>query len=187
MVAPGNDGTGGPTPADPAGPDEHSDDGAAHEAAVAQGERAYELFQKGRRFLADRHPAQAAMFLEQALLLAPDKNSIREALGRSYYALGRYGHAAREFDELLRRAPTNDYAQFALARCLLKSNDTSGRLAGRSPRGRDGARQRRLPARAQRLPRGPRLGRRRRRPPWATARSGQPAGGAPGVTCGGTP
>ena len=95
---------------------------------MAQGERAYELFQKGRRFLADRHPAQAAMFLEQALLLAPDKNSIREALGRSYYALGRYGPAAREFEELLRRAPTNDYAQFALARCLLKSNDTTGAL-----------------------------------------------------------
>jgi tetratricopeptide (TPR) repeat protein len=128
MVAPGNDGTGGPTSAAPPEPDERRDDGAVHEAAVAQGERAYELFQKGRRFLADRHPAQAAMFLEQALLLAPDKNSIREALGRSYYALGRYGRATREFEELQRRAPPNDYAHFAMARCLLKLEDVAGAL-----------------------------------------------------------
>jgi len=88
--------------------------------AAAQGERAYDLFQTGRRFLAERHPAQAAMFLERALLLAPDKNSIREALGRSYYALGSYGRATHEFEELLRRAPANDYAHYALARCLLR-------------------------------------------------------------------
>jgi tetratricopeptide (TPR) repeat protein len=68
------------------------------------------------------------MYLERALLLAPDKNSIREALGRSYYALGRYGSAAEEFEELLRRAPTNDYAHFALARCLLATDDVAGAL-----------------------------------------------------------
>ena len=96
--------------------------------AAAQGERAYDLFQTGRRFLAERHPAQAAMFFERALLLAPDKNSIREALGRSYYALGSYGRATHEFEELLRRAPTNDYAHFALARCLLKLEDVAGAL-----------------------------------------------------------
>ena len=86
-------------------------------------ERAYEYFQIGRRFLAERRPAQAAMYLERALRLVPDKNSVREALGRSYYALGRFEGAAREFDELLRRAPANDYAHFALARCLLKLGD----------------------------------------------------------------
>jgi tetratricopeptide (TPR) repeat protein len=101
---------------------------AAQDDAAAQGERAYDLFQTGRRFLAERHPAQAAMFLERALLLAPDKNSIREALGRSYYALGRYGRAAQDFEELLRRAPTNDYAHFAMARCLLKLEDVAGAL-----------------------------------------------------------
>jgi tetratricopeptide (TPR) repeat protein len=103
-------------------------DQAPQDDAAAQGERAYDLFQTGRRFLAERHPAQAAMFLERALLLAPDKNSIREALGRSYYALGSYGRATHEFEELLRRAPTNDYAHFALARCLLKLEDVAGAL-----------------------------------------------------------
>ena len=68
------------------------------------------------------------MFLERALRLAPDKNSIREALGRSYYALGRYGSATQEFEELLRRAPTNDYAHFAMARCLLRLHDVTGAL-----------------------------------------------------------
>lgn len=128
MGAAGSDGMGADSPADGQGPDERRDDRAACTPAVAHGERAYELFHKGRRFLADRHPAQAAMFLEQALLLAPDKNSIREALGRSYYALGRYGRAAQEFEELLRRAPTNGYAHFALARCLLKADDAAGAL-----------------------------------------------------------
>ncbi len=95
---------------------------------TAEGEGAYEFFQAGRRFLAERHPGQAAMYLERALRLAPDKNSIREALGRSYYALGMYESAAQEFAELLRRAPTNDYAHFALARCLLALDDVAGAL-----------------------------------------------------------
>jgi tetratricopeptide (TPR) repeat protein len=94
----------------------------------AQGARAYDLFQTGRRFLAERHPGQAAMYLERALLLAPDKNSIREALGRSYYALARYESAAPVSEERLRRAPTNDYAHFALSRCLLKLGDVAGAL-----------------------------------------------------------
>ncbi len=80
-----------------------SDDGAPDRPDEA--ERAYEYFQIGRRFLAERRPAQAAMYLERAMRLVPDKNSVREALGRSYYALGRYEVAAREFGELLGRAP----------------------------------------------------------------------------------
>ena len=100
--------------------------GSGRASETTAGGRVYELFQRGHRFLAARHPGQAAMYLELALLLAPDKNSIREALGRSYYALGRYENAAQEFAELLRRAPTNDYAHFALARCLLKLGDVAG-------------------------------------------------------------
>ena len=51
---------------------------------------------------------------------------MREALGRAYYALGRFDSAAREFEELLRRAPASDYAHFALARCLLRLGDVRG-------------------------------------------------------------
>ena len=97
------------------------------DAPVGQAdERVYEYFEAGRRFLAERHPAQAAMYLERALALAPDKNSIREALGRAYYALGRYDGAAREFATIVERAPATDYAHFALARCLLKLDDVPG-------------------------------------------------------------
>ena len=102
--------------------------GGERPAGAVDGARVYELFQTGRRFLAERHPAQAAMYLEQALRLAPDKNSIREELGRSYYALGRFDDAAREFGEVLHRAPANDYAHFALARSKLKLGDVAGAL-----------------------------------------------------------
>ena len=68
------------------------------------------------RFLDQRHPGQAALLLEQALTLEPDRTPIREALARAYYALGRYADAAEVFDEIVRRAPTNDYAHFGLAR-----------------------------------------------------------------------
>ena len=119
--------TGAASSGDPAG--QGTGGGRPFDAAEgADGALVYELFQTGRRFLAERHPAQAAMYLERALRLAPDKNSIREELGRSYYALGRYGDAAREFGEVLRRAPVNDYAHFALARSRLKLGDVAGAL-----------------------------------------------------------
>ena len=80
-------------------------------AETADGERAYDLFQTGARFLAERHPGQAVMYLERAVLLAPDKTSVREALGRSYYALGRFDSAAETFAEIVRRAPAKDPCQ----------------------------------------------------------------------------
>ena len=95
---------------------------------TAEGEGAYEFFQAGRRFLAERHPGQAAMYLERALRLAPDKNSIREALARAYFQLGRFNAAARLFRLITDAVPTNDYAHFALARCLLALDDVAGAL-----------------------------------------------------------
>lgn len=89
------------------------------DAVRERGERAFDLFHRGKAFLDQRHPGQAALLLEQALTLEPDKNSIREALARAYYALGRYASAAEAFEEIVRRAPTNDYAHFGLARSLL--------------------------------------------------------------------
>ena len=51
---------------------------------------AYALFQRGLSLLADSHWAQAAVSLEKAKRLEPDKTSIREALGRAYFRSGRY-------------------------------------------------------------------------------------------------
>ena len=50
--------------------------------------------------------------------LAPDKTSIREALGRALFHSQRYELAAQEFQAVIDRAPTNDYALFCLGRSL---------------------------------------------------------------------
>jgi Flp pilus assembly protein TadD len=80
---------------------------------------AYSLFQRGTAFLREQHPAQAAMLLAQALRLEPGKNSIREALGRAEFALGMHEDAAGRFWDVLADAPDDDYAEYALGRCLL--------------------------------------------------------------------
>ena len=89
------------------------------EPAFEAESEAYALFQRGVDFLRERHPAQAAMLLAQALSLEPGKSSIREALGRAEFALGRHGTAAARFRDVLEDAPDNDYAHYALGRCSL--------------------------------------------------------------------
>jgi tetratricopeptide (TPR) repeat protein len=84
---------------------------------------AYALFQRGLSLLAERHWAQAAVPLEKAKKLEPDKTSIREALGRAYFRSGRYRRAASEFSAVVERSPANDYAHFCLGRSLQKLGD----------------------------------------------------------------
>jgi tetratricopeptide (TPR) repeat protein len=79
---------------------------------------AYTLFCQGVGFLDAGHPGQASLHLSRALSLEPGRNSIREALARAEFALGRYERAARLFEEVVEAAPVNDYAHYALARCL---------------------------------------------------------------------
>lgn len=78
---------------------------------------AYTLFQRGLALLRERHPAQAAMLLRQALRIEPCRNSIREALGRAEFALGRHERAAELFGLIVDDVPDNDYAHYALGRC----------------------------------------------------------------------
>jgi Flp pilus assembly protein TadD len=84
---------------------------------------AYALFQRGVSLLAESHFAQAAVSLEKAKRLEPDKTSIREALGRAYFRSGRYRHAATEFSAVVERSPANDYAHFCLGRSFEKLGD----------------------------------------------------------------
>lgn len=84
---------------------------------------AYELFQRGLSLLEESHWAQAAVSLEKAKRLEPDKTSIREALGRAYFRSGRYGRAATEFSAVVERSPVNDYAHFCLGRSFEKLGD----------------------------------------------------------------
>jgi Flp pilus assembly protein TadD len=79
---------------------------------------AYELYQAGTRLLAARDFHAAAVPLSRARDLEPDKASVREALGRALFGSRRYGEAAKEFEAVVERAPTNDFALFCLGRSL---------------------------------------------------------------------
>ena len=80
----------------------------------------YEFFQQGRAHLRQGRAAQATVPLEKAKRRAPDKASIREALGIAYFRIHRYAEAESEFRKMLELAPVDDYAHYALGRCLDK-------------------------------------------------------------------
>jgi Flp pilus assembly protein TadD len=80
----------------------------------------FELFQQGREHLAKGRAAQATVALEKAKAREPDKASIREALGIAYFRIKRYIEAETEFRKMLELAPVDDYAHYALGRCLEK-------------------------------------------------------------------
>ncbi len=77
-------------------------------------ESAYELFQRGSRMLAERHFGAAAVLLERALVLEPDKASILEALGQAYYNQGMPKLAAERFAAIVDADPLAHYALFGL-------------------------------------------------------------------------
>jgi Flp pilus assembly protein TadD len=81
-------------------------------------EDVYELFVRGTQLLEAGHNHQATIPLARARDLAPDKTSIREALGRALFGAQRYEQAAAEFQAVIDRAPTNDFALFCLGRSL---------------------------------------------------------------------
>ena len=85
----------------------------------------YELFQEGRQRLKKGMPAQATVPLEKAKRREPDKASIREALGIAYFRIHRYEEAEEEFRAVLELSPTDDYAHYALGRCLEKQGKSA--------------------------------------------------------------
>jgi lipoprotein NlpI len=90
---------------------------------------AYELFRKGSELLESGDFMAAAIPLERARDLEPDKSSVREALGRAYFRSGRFERAAEEFEAVVERHPVNDYAHFCLGRAF--ENTGRKRLARR--------------------------------------------------------
>ena len=80
----------------------------------------YNLFQQGRAHLAKGRAAQATVALEKAKRREPDKASIREALGIAYFRIARWAEAESEFRKVLELSPADDYAHYALGRCLEK-------------------------------------------------------------------
>ena len=90
---------------------------------------AYDLFRKGSELLDRGDFMAAAIPLERARDLEPDKSSIREALGRAYFRSSRFDKAAEEFAKVVERHPVNDYAHFCLGRAF--ENTGKRRLARR--------------------------------------------------------
>src|SRR5256885_707499 len=78
----------------------------------------YELFRRGTALLESRDYHAATVALSRARDLDPEPTSIREALGRAYFHARRHAEAAAEFEAVVQRAPTNDYALFCLGRSL---------------------------------------------------------------------
>jgi Flp pilus assembly protein TadD len=83
-------------------------------------EDVYELFTRGMALLESGEFHQATVPLGKAARLEPEKTSVREALGRAYFRSRHYEEAAVEFQAVVERAPTNDYALFCLGRALME-------------------------------------------------------------------
>jgi len=81
----------------------------------------YDLFRRGTELLEAGDFAAATVPLAKAARREPNKSSIREALGRAYFRTRRYSEAATEFEAVVEKCPTDDYAQFCLGRALTKS------------------------------------------------------------------
>ena len=85
----------------------------------------YDLFKRGTALLEAGDFNSATVPLSKAAELEPEKTSIREALGRAYFRSRQFEEARVEFEAVVERAPTNDYALFCLGRALMEL----GRLA----------------------------------------------------------
>jgi len=83
----------------------------------------YTLYRRGIELLEDGDFLDAAKPLAEAARRAPEKTSVREALGRAYYRAGRFAKAAVEFEAVVEAHHVNDYAHFCLGRALSKTGD----------------------------------------------------------------
>jgi Flp pilus assembly protein TadD len=84
---------------------------------------AYDAFRHGSWLLEAHEFRQAAVALERAKALEPNKGSIREALGRAYLSSRAYRRAAEEFAAAVELSPTDGYAHYGLARSLDRLGD----------------------------------------------------------------
>lgn len=84
----------------------------------------FTLYRRGIELLADEDFEQAAVPLEAAAKRAPEKSSVREALGRAYFRCGRFAAAVTEFQAVVDSHQVNDFAHFCLGRALAKVGET---------------------------------------------------------------
>jgi Flp pilus assembly protein TadD len=78
----------------------------------------YILYRKGVELLEDGNFGEATVPLAEVARRAPEKSSVREALGRAYFRNRQFAEAAAEFEAVVASHPVNDYAHFCLGRAL---------------------------------------------------------------------
>ena len=92
-------------------------------ASASRTEQTYTLYRRGIELLEDGDFVDAAEPLAEAARRAPEKSSVREALGRAYYRAGRFAKAATEFEAVIEMHHVNDYAHFCLGRSLTMTGE----------------------------------------------------------------
>ena len=93
-------------------------------APDSRDESLYSLYRRGIELLEDGDFEQAREPLEEAARQAPEKSSVREALGRVKFRTHDYKGAAKEFEAIVETHPVDDYAHFCLGRALTKTGET---------------------------------------------------------------
>lgn len=88
------------------------------------GESVYSLYRRGLELLEDGSFDAATAPLSEAAQRAPEKSSVREALGRAYFRNRQFAAAATEFEAVVETHPVNDYAHFCLGRALSLTGHT---------------------------------------------------------------
>lgn len=84
----------------------------------------YRKYREGIELLEDGDFEQATVPLRDVARQAPEKSSVREALGRALFRSRHYAEAATEFEAVVETHPVNDYAHFCLGRALSKTGET---------------------------------------------------------------
>ncbi len=93
-------------------------------APEAEPDSTFTLYRRGIELLEEGDCEHATEQLERAARRAPEKASVREALGRAYFGCGRFAAAAVEFNAVVEAHQVNDYAHFCLGRALSKTGET---------------------------------------------------------------
>lgn len=84
---------------------------------------AYELWTRGLEHLEARRNHQAALVLETACELEPEKGSVREAFARALYNIGETQRAGEQFERAMELNPADHYPYFGLALCRARLGD----------------------------------------------------------------
>src|SRR3954453_8314442 len=96
----------------------------AQSESTSGSESLYSLYRRGMELLEEGDFEEATVPLREAARQAPEKSSVREALGRALFRTRHYAEAATEFEAVVETHPANAYAPFSRGRALTKTGET---------------------------------------------------------------